>query len=183
MHAEARHSFGNVITPNRVDNDVRAFLASASKAGDDRFVLGFCADLRDNGIVDPFCVELETNTLAQYHDEQKAIRVLSQVLEAGIDEFLAKQVRLDRSLIALRVNEPSFVEKDIEALPSSDEATPEIGAKMVALLCEDGRLADAAEYAYTLFRRYPHDHITHMAVIRSLGLGTGQEVELPRIDV
>lgn len=183
MYSEASQSFRNVIEPDHVDDHVRALLRSAHEASEDRFVIDFCASLRSNGILDPLCVQIEASTLERYHAEHEAIRVLGELLDAGIDGILAKQIRLHRSLVALRIDERGFMEKDLSALPGPDEAAPRTGLQMVFLLSEGGYPPEhAAEYAYALFRRHPNDPLSHMAVIRSLGVATQHEVELPRFD-
>lgn len=182
MPTEARQSLGNVIEPNHVDDDVRVLLSSASDIGDDRFVIDFCSALREKGIIDPFCIQLEANTLVSYHAEREAIAILNQMLGEDIEEFLAKQIRLHKSLIAHRINEHDSVERSLDALPAAEEADPFVGAKMVALLGASDQPERGAEYAYTLFRRHPDDPNAHMAVIRSLKVGTGHEIELPNFD-
>lgn len=182
MPREARQSLGNVIEPNYVDDDVRVLLSSASEIGDDRFVLDFCSALREKGILDPFCVQLEANTLVSYHAEREAIAILNEILGADIKEFLAKQIRLNKSLMAQRINEHDSVERNLDALPAAEEADPFVGAKMVALLSASDQPERGADYAYALFRRHPDDANAHMAVIRSLKGGTGHEIELPNFD-
>ena len=167
-----------VLEPNYIDENVRLLVTSAAEVGNDRFVLEFCRKLRENGIIDAFSIEIEIRTLVSYHDERRAIDILTDVLDKTIDEGFAKFVRLSRSYIALSTNRPEFVEHDVGKLPAVDEATPETGFQMVRLLTETGKSSSAANYAYELFRRFPDSHLTHAAVILSFGLGTERELML-----
>jgi tetratricopeptide (TPR) repeat protein len=182
MYREAFSILKGIIDPTLVDDSVRLLLLLASRIENHQFILDFCKALRSNGIIDPYCAGMEARLLASYNDEAGAIQILEKLLDEEIDVSLAQEIRLDRSILALKIDNKEAVDDDLQKLPSSEEASAEIGMRVVWLLTELGRTDDAAAYAYSLFRHHPDSHFAHMAVIQSFCLGTDKEVKLPKFD-
>lgn len=176
LDAEALVLWRTIVPPTRMTPHVGTALESARKCGDDSFIVEFCSELRNNGIIDEHCIELEIATLTDENELSDAVEAIDAYLALDKNDFLSKTFRVRRSLIGMQLGHPNLLESNTDKLPSVDEATPHLGAAVTQILSAGPEPLDAVRYAYELVRRNFSSHEAHMALIYALGIGEDEQV-------
>lgn len=168
---EALKQWKEILKPDHVDPFVRIALQLARETGDDTYIMSFCKQLRADGAMSPFTLELEVETLEKYRVFETAIKVMNGYLAATPDGELAKVFRLRLSLLGIRLDKPELVESNPANLPAVETAPVNIGAATAHVLRSGPHPKLGIEYAYELVRRNFNDHTSRGAYVGILGIG------------
>lgn len=136
-----------------VSDRVMNMLHAAERAGEVRFVLDACRTARPT--MDRRLVLLECDLLRQWGSGQQALQVVDDYLAQSPDPSDAAFVRHKRSGIGLDAGLEELFEAEVVRLPKASEVEATVGAEVVRNLLRRGRLEDAADYANTLYQRFP----------------------------
>lgn len=163
----SRHTFRalkEVIAPNVISNQARLLLECAAECDEVQFVLGFCKSMRDNGLFDTHCLNIEINVLIKYNING-AIELLQEIISLEVADEIKKYCNLRLSLIGLSVGRNDLVVEHENDLPSPSSVNPIIGQAVVEILRHQFGLDCAGNYAYKLIRRYPDSLEAHRAIV------------------
>ncbi|MGC3968505.1 MAG: hypothetical protein QM775_14340 [Pirellulales bacterium] len=146
-------------------------LECASRSKSDKFLLEFCAQLRQRGCIDAHCLHAELDTLGRYHEDAKAIETIDSYLDNITDPELQAALRVRRSVFATRSGRLDLVETDESRLPSATTADVQIGIWVVEILRRSGLRECAVKFAYTLTKRFPNDAHLHQLYVLAFNPG------------
>ncbi|HUT35158.1 MAG TPA: hypothetical protein VNE39_16835 [Planctomycetota bacterium] len=169
-YPRAKQLLAKIVPPDSVSGETYWLLECAIKSKDDRFVMDFCEQLRENGIYDVQCLDAEVNALVEYNAYEKAVGVLRESVERTAGEPAKRHLRARLSQIALHLGMEAAIESDPHKLPSVEEAGTQLGRVVVHVLLHGHAPIDAVKFAYELYRRNPEDFDACSAVIDSMGL-------------
>lgn len=140
-------------------------LISADRIGEHRFAVDYCRRMRAHGVVDSGLASFESDILSSCDLFDEALEVIGSALEVVRDPREQASLRLKRSLTAIQLRRPELVERDVNRLPAVEDAGPVVGKLVVQSLIHVGLGDVAAEYAYTLVRRYYAHPAAHESII------------------
>ena len=165
-YGEAFELWRKVAQPEFVSTETMHLLISARKAGDDRFVIEFCRQLRDGGHYDHRALSHEVEVLTSYSEFTAAREAYLDYLKAKPDD---KIVRLNLTILALQLGWDDLVEGDPSCLPRLEELdSPGVGAIVADVLRAGPHPVQAVNYAYDVYQRFPDESSAHKALIVSV---------------
>lgn len=168
--------------PIRVGIESRHLIQCAQRTRRFDVVLDFCSNLRINGIFDPDYIRAELAALERF-SPQKTIEMLQSVMEQELDPVFRRELQAQLSYTGILAARKDLIAAPLALLPAVSELTsPRIGRSVVEVLRYNPDRLLGVEYAYQLFRRFPDDLDSYLAIMRSLGF-PGENVELPEFDV
>jgi hypothetical protein len=94
LYSDALSVYQRFVTARSNKRFVMAVLECADRSDDTKALLGFCEELRSNGVILQEAVELEAYTREKFDDVDGALEALDDYLALGIDNFFSKLVRL-----------------------------------------------------------------------------------------
>ncbi len=178
-HRAALDLFKPHVRPGRVTELTRKVLFSAYYADDAEYLLSYCAQLRSNGVGDPFCLRLEVGTCIRYRAFPKAIEIIQSYLNRPGDDEVAKEFRAELSVLGYRLNRPELIEADPAKLPSVQTAPIEVACKVAMILKNSAVPANGVRYAYELLRKHFSDMEAHITFMAAFGPGDKIASEFP----
>jgi tetratricopeptide (TPR) repeat protein len=171
-----------VLKPSHRIEDIHAALDCAKRCNDDQFILAFCKSVRENGIHDDACFELEVVTLERYNSLDDAMQLLAEHIKACGDDAFVRSLRVRLALIALKRKRIEFVEFDPARLPQVESVNVQLGGAVVYVLRHGPNRMDAARYAYELLRRHFGHIEAHAIYVFAMGLGDKESIEFEKAD-
>ncbi len=176
LFQEAFAIWRNLLTAVRWNEDVMSLLRCAYFAGEEKFILDFCESARANGVREQALLELEVETLLRWRELDRAVARLQEWLEHNPED---KDVRLTLSLVAIQAGLPELLEGDPRRLPSVEEVkTAARGAVCADVLRRSERPEAGVRYAYSLYRRFPDESVSQVALVRSVLDPTAPPIKL-----
>lgn len=163
--AEALAQWRLIVTPDTVNNDTYEMLDCATRCQDDGFIITFCRELREHGITDPRCFELELDRLERYNASDEAIRLMETYLRVHADTAFAVPVRVRLALALLRAGEADRAAALVVDMPPVTDVDVHLGRAVVEVLRCGPTPADAVAYAYELWRRFSGHPVALEAVL------------------
>ncbi len=148
-------------------------LACASRIEDDFLVYEVTRKLRENGLYDPQCFDLELDFLEHYHDLPTAQSLMETYLRAPTEPALERQVCLRLALLAIRTGQDALLAALLPTLPPVTAVDAQQGRAVVEVLRHGMSPEEAVDYAYRLWRRFPEDEAAFEAVIVSPNVTDG----------
>jgi tetratricopeptide (TPR) repeat protein len=139
--------------PVRPDYFVRMALEAAKQCGDDDYILAVGAQLRANGVLDPYCLELEVVAREKYGPVDEAVAIMQGYLKEPSHDNLARVFRARLSMIGLTHGRPELVETDPSRLPAIDEIPVRMGGSVAYILKNGPDPTQGVFYAYSLLRK------------------------------
>ncbi|MGI9012939.1 MAG: PIN domain-containing protein [Phycisphaerales bacterium] len=143
------------------------------------FIRTFAKAYRDNGYFDLTLFDLELQVLEYLNGTIEAIHEMQSMLDDPPEGAQPDQIRLWLSMAGARLNRPELVTADPALLPSVDDVDVETGRAAVSLLQHFGESAQAIDYAYRLFRRFPSHEEAHVTLIMTAMLAKGTPFTSP----
>ncbi len=172
-----------LVEPRYFGLDTMALLLCAAECDDPKFLAKFCAEMRQNGIVDREVAHLEINTLQEYNCFNRAFEAMRGYLQLGPETKLEKEIRARLSHSAIITDRDDLVEVDPAKLPSVDDVAPDLALAVVEVLSHGPQPIDGVKYAYDVLRRHFNSHLAHKAVVVSFLFGRREDLVLPEPDV
>ncbi|MCD4823863.1 MAG: hypothetical protein K8S55_04600 [Phycisphaerae bacterium] len=178
LHKEGLSLWQEVVNPETAGPDVLRVLSCAYEVSDDTFILDFCQRLRQNGVYDSQCLDLEVAKLNEYNQSDDAILAIQEFLAHNASDEKAPSFRVHLSLIGIQKEKPELITKDPALLPKAATVAPKLGSMVVKVLRYGAGPDEAVRYAYELFRENPNALEAHLAVIDSFGMLVGPKPTL-----
>jgi tetratricopeptide (TPR) repeat protein len=176
--AEALAQWRLIVTPTAVGDDTYDMLNCATRCQEDRFIMEFCRELREHGITDPQCFELELERLARYNASDEAIRLMEAYLSARADTPFATRIRVRLALALQRAGDADRATALLPAMPPVTAVDVYLGRAVVEVLRHGPTPADAVVYAYELWRRFPGHPEARQAVLFAPNVFGGRHPQL-----
>lgn len=183
LHEDAFPLWKQLVQPHYKGLDTDKLLYTAEKCGDDKFILEFCSQLRQNRIFDRDYFHCEINKLQEYNSIDRAIEAMRDFLQSAPDTPLAKEIRARLSHLAIIVGREGDAEFDPERLPSAYDVAPDLGLAVVEILSHGPNPLAAVKFAYELLRRNFNSHLAHKAMVMSLLFSRTRALKLPEFSV
>lgn len=181
-HSEAFALLKEIIPPDIDSMDARRLVDCALNAGEDKFVMQYCAKLRENGIYNSFCIHAETDRHRKYSIFNDAISALSDGIENAPLDSTRRFCAMLHSLTGIEADNKDWIITDKTKLPLPSNSSPSIGKCVVAILARDDDQLAAPEYAYELLRRNFESPDAHMAMVGAMQLCSNRKIEFPTSD-
>jgi tetratricopeptide (TPR) repeat protein len=178
-HRHALSILKPLLNPTRDEQFKEMALDCAKKVDDDEFITRFCRQLRANGVLLPFCLELEILTLERYSCFDEAIALMQEYLRSGVNDDLARVFRVRLSLIGLRIGRPELHESDVGKLPPPSFKILPVCCATACVLMHGPRPEDAATYAYQVLRQHFSEPEAHQIFVATMGVGEESVVSFP----
>lgn len=176
LFQEAFAIWRDLLTAVRWNQDVMSLLRCAYFSGEEKFILEFCESARANGVREHALLELEVETLMHWREVDRAVARLQEWLEHNPED---KDVRLTLSLVAIQAGLPELFDGDPRRLPSVEEVqTAARGAVCAYVLRRSEQPEAGAHYAYSLYRRFPDELESRVALVRSVLDPTAPPIKL-----
>jgi tetratricopeptide (TPR) repeat protein len=165
-----------ICPPQEFSEDTLHLLGSAEALDRDDVIIGYCRDLRSNGIYAPEIAGKEIEVLEEYNELREAKVVICQYLDANSDDLSLRLLLLHLAVIR---GWSEIVDAYMKGRPDQQVIkTVTDGARLVQILGSQGKVMAAVEDAYQLVRRFPNEPLSHRALITSILGGPGGDLRL-----
>ena len=167
-----------IVPVERFSHDAKGMLRAAYWAGEDAFILDFCAALRHRGIHEWYCYQVEADVLNRNREPDKAIELLQGWIASRPKDGDAKLVLAAIARLAGRDELAIDDKRDVPPVESWKH--PQRGATAVFVLRHGKNPLHGVEYAYELWRRFPDSMIARQALIVAVFSPQAPPMKVPR---
>jgi tetratricopeptide (TPR) repeat protein len=166
----AAQTWRRLATMHTLGIDEQHMLACLQKSKNREALIAACRELRTNGLYNDRVIDVELAALERVSFERLS-QTLQELLDATIPEKLKKELRAQLAYVSIFTDKPDLIEKDAARLPRVNEVETARYGRMVTEVIRRGPEPFAAvQYAYELFRRFPDEPDSHLAMLFAVGL-------------